>query len=111
MQLIIYNNSCNLHYLRIFINLQLQKTIIKTQDCIKCRKPFSYDSCFVIVIIFSSLTLNLNPTAIAPQQEQQQQSSISKNKQTLSHAKQQQSFVEDLSFDIDNVTFSHHMAS
>jgi hypothetical protein len=37
--------------------------------------------------------------------------SISKNNQTLSYAKQQQSFVEDLSFDIDNVTFSHHMTS
>ena len=54
----------------------------------------------------------MNHTAIAQQQEQQQQLSISKNNQTLSHAKQQQSFVvEDLSFDIDNVTFSHHMAS
>ena len=53
----------------------------------------------------------MNHTAIAQQQEQQQQLSISKNNQTLSHAKQQQFFVEDLSFDINNVTFSHHMAS
>ena len=46
----------------------------------------------VTVIIFSPLTLNINHTTIAQQQ-------------------QQPSFNEDLSFDIDNVTFSHHMAS
>src|SRR5215212_7777454 len=45
----------------------------------------------VTVIIFSPLTLNINHTTIAQQQ--------------------QPSFNEDLSFDIDNVTFSHHMAS
>ena len=45
----------------------------------------------VTVIIFSSLTLNINHTTIAQQQSP--------------------SFNEDLSFDIDNVTFSHHMAS
>ncbi|MDW0149205.1 MAG: alpha/beta fold hydrolase, partial [Nitrososphaeraceae archaeon] len=45
----------------------------------------------VTVIIFSSLTLNINHTIIAQQQ--------------------QPSFNEDISFDIDNVTFSHHMAS
>ena len=44
----------------------------------------------VVVLIFSSLTLNINHTAIA---------------------QQQLPFIEDLSFDIDNVTFSHHMAS
>jgi pimeloyl-ACP methyl ester carboxylesterase len=45
----------------------------------------------VTVIIFSSLTLNINHVLIAEQQ--------------------QPPFNEDLSFDIDNVTFSHHMAS
>jgi pimeloyl-ACP methyl ester carboxylesterase len=46
---------------------------------------------FVVnLIIFSSLTLNMNHTSIAQQQPP---------------------FNEDLSFDIDNVTFSHHMAS
>ena len=44
----------------------------------------------VTVIIFSSLTLNLNYTTIAQQQPP---------------------FNEDISFDIDNVTFSHHIAS
>jgi pimeloyl-ACP methyl ester carboxylesterase len=45
----------------------------------------------VTVIIFSLLTLNINHALIAEQQ--------------------QPPFKEDLSFDIDNVTFSHHMAS
>ncbi len=44
----------------------------------------------VVVLIFSSLTLNINHTAIA---------------------QQQLPFNEDLSFNIDNVTFSHHIAS
>ena len=44
----------------------------------------------VTVIIISSLTLNLNYTTIAQQQSP---------------------FNEDLSFDIDNMTFSHHMVS
>ncbi len=44
----------------------------------------------VTVIIFSSLILNLNYTTIAQQQSP---------------------FNEDLSFDIDNMTFSHHMVS
>jgi pimeloyl-ACP methyl ester carboxylesterase len=45
----------------------------------------------VTVIIFSSLTLNIHHVVIAEQQ--------------------QPPFNEDLSFDIDNVTFSHNMAS
>ena len=44
----------------------------------------------VVVLIFSSLTLNINHNAIAQQQLH---------------------FNEDLSFNIDNVTFSHHIAS
>jgi pimeloyl-ACP methyl ester carboxylesterase len=46
----------------------------------------------ITVIIFSSLTLNMNQSAIAEQH-------------------QQPPFNEDISFDIDNVTFSHHLAS
>jgi pimeloyl-ACP methyl ester carboxylesterase len=45
----------------------------------------------ITVIIFSLLSLNMNQSSIAEQQ--------------------QLPFREDLSFDIDNVTFSHHMAS
>jgi len=60
------------------------------------------------VIIFTSLTLNINHNAIA---QQQQQLSTLENNQTLSNTKQQPPFIEDLSFDIVNVTFSHHMAS
>ena len=48
----------------------------------------------VTVIISSSLTLNIHHNAIA---EEQQQQPIS--------------FIDDISFDIDGVTFSHHMAS
>jgi hypothetical protein len=44
----------------------------------------------VSIIIYSSLTLNINYTTISQQQPP---------------------FNEELSFDIDNVTFSHHMAS
>jgi hypothetical protein len=46
---------------------------------------------FAIFIVVSSLSLNINHIAIAQQQ--------------------QPPFIEDISFDIDNVTFSHHMAS
>ncbi len=44
----------------------------------------------VTFIVFGSLTLNTNHTAIAQQQPP---------------------FIEDLSFDIENVTFSHHLVS
>jgi hypothetical protein len=54
----------------------------------------------VIIIIsgifVSSLVLNQNQTAIAQQQQQQ---------------KRQPLASKDISFDIDSVTFSHHMAS
>jgi pimeloyl-ACP methyl ester carboxylesterase len=54
------------------------------------------------------LTLNINHTAIA----QQQQLPGSDMIQSLSQTKQQQQpFLEDLSFDIDGITFLHHMAS
>ncbi len=65
-------------------------------------------------IFASSLILYQNQSAIAQQQQQQQQllGSNSSN-QTISPAKQQQQLFasKDISFDIDNVTFSHHMAS
>ena len=48
---------------------------------------------FTTLVVGSSLSLNINHAAIA---EQQQQSL---------------SFIKDISFDIDGVTFSHHMAS
>src|SRR5687767_9773646 len=63
----------------------------------------------VTVIIYGSSTSNIIHIAIA--QEQQQQLSILENNQTLSHVNQQPPFIKDLSFGIDNVTFSHHMAS
>jgi pimeloyl-ACP methyl ester carboxylesterase len=49
------------------------------------------------IIFVSSLILNQNQSAIAQQQQQQHQ--------------QQPSVSKDISFGIDNVTFSHHMAS
>ena len=66
---------------------------------------------FAMIIIFSLLILNQDQIAIAQQQQQQQQLPRSETKQSLSQDKQQQPFLEDLSFVIDDVTFSHHMAS
>jgi pimeloyl-ACP methyl ester carboxylesterase len=59
--------------------------------------PFYFVAIFltilvITVIIFSLLTLNMNQSAIAEQH-------------------QQPAFNEDISFNINNVTFSHHMAS
>ena len=68
-------------------------------------------------IFASLLILNQNQNAIAQQQQQQQQQQqllgSNSSNQTISPAKQQQQpFVpKGISFDIDNVTFSHHMAS
>jgi|SRR5215204_1283684 hypothetical protein len=67
-----------------------------------------------IGIFASSLILNQNQAAIAQQKQPQQLlGSRQTSNQTISQAKQlQQPFVsKDISFDIDNVTFSHHMAS
>jgi pimeloyl-ACP methyl ester carboxylesterase len=83
---------------------------------------FHYSFCFItifftiliaIFIVIESSILNTNHIAIAQQQpEQQQVNTAESNNQTLSLTKQQTSpFIEDGSFDIDNVTFSHHMAS
>src|SRR5437763_14013838 len=67
-------------------------------------------------IFASSLILNQNQSAVAQQRQQQQQlllGSQQSSNHTISHAKQlQQPFVsKGISFDIDNMTFSHHMAS
>jgi hypothetical protein len=80
---------------------------------------FCLTAIFITIIIAtgifaSSLILYQNQSAIAQQQQQQQQllGSNSSNQTLLSPAKQQQPFVsKDISFDIDNVTFSQHMAS
>ena len=55
------------------------------------------DMKIVPAIFVSSLVLNQNQTAIAQQQQQQQQEQALASK--------------GISFEIDNVTFSHHMAS
>src|SRR5919197_4464931 len=64
-------------------------------------------------IITSLLILNQNQTAIAQQQQQQQQKLLGSQSgnQTVSPAKQQPFVSKDISFDIDNVTFSYPMAS
>src|SRR5688500_10782727 len=55
-----------------------------------CLPTMFFTILVVTLIVIGSLTFSTNLTAIAQQQP---------------------SFIEDLSFDIDNVTFSHHMAS
>jgi pimeloyl-ACP methyl ester carboxylesterase len=82
---------------------------------------FCLTAIFLTIIIATgifaiSLILNQNQAAMAQQQQQQQRlllGSQQSSNQTISHAKQlQQPFVsKGISFDIDNVTFSHHMAS
>jgi hypothetical protein len=74
-----------------------------------CDSNVCYDSYIATGIFVSSLILNQNQSAIAQQQLLGSQGS---NQTLLSPAKQQQPFVSnDISFDIDNVTFSHHIAS
>ena len=87
------------------------------------KSSFYFSFCFItifftilvaIFIVIESPILNTNYIALAQQQQQQQQqvNKFESDKQTLSLAKQQpSSSIEGLSFDIDNVTFSHHMAS
>ncbi|HEX2406979.1 MAG TPA: alpha/beta fold hydrolase, partial [Nitrososphaeraceae archaeon] len=73
-----------------------------------CMTTMFFAIIVLTVIIFGSLTSNVNHIVIAQQQENKAES----NNQTLSHTKQQPPpFMEDLSFYIDDVTFSHHMAS
>jgi hemolysin activation/secretion protein len=64
------------------------------------------------------LGLNQNQIAIAQQQQQQQQQELQEfqNNQMQSSPssltkQQQEPILEGISFDIDNMTFSHHMAS
>src|SRR6188472_750291 len=78
---------------------------------------FCLTAIFLTIIIATgifaiSLIFNQNQSAIAQQQQQLLGSQQSSN-QTISSAKQlQQPFeTKGISFDIDNVTFSHHMAS
>ena len=77
--------------------------------------PFYLTKMFFTILLVSftvigSLTLNTNYIAIS-QQQQQLSTNESNNNQISYYAKQQPPFLEDLSFDIDNVTFSHHIAS
>jgi pimeloyl-ACP methyl ester carboxylesterase len=63
-----------------------------------------------------TLVLNQNHTAMAQQQQlqqQPQQQQMQANNQTLfsPSAEEQQQLLEGVSFQIDNVTFTHHMAS
>jgi pimeloyl-ACP methyl ester carboxylesterase len=65
--------------------------------------------------IFIALGLiNQNQIAIAQQQQQQQElqnNQTSLSSSSLSKQQNQQPTLEGISFDIDNMTFSHHMAS
>ena len=81
----------------IFITYQLVYFKMNEKDHFSFHFSFSrtlifFMIIFAIFIVVSSLSLNINHIAIAQQQ-------------------QQPPFIEDISFDIDNVTFSHHMAS
>ena len=91
------------------------------KDNFSFHPSFCLTAIFLTIIIATgifaiSLILNQNQAAMAQQQQQQQRlllGSQQSSNQTISHAKQlQQPFVsKGISFDIDNVTFSHHMAS
>jgi pimeloyl-ACP methyl ester carboxylesterase len=70
-----------------------------------------------IIIITTSisfvfpLVLNQNHTAMAQQQLQQQQQQLQANQTFSPSVEEQRQLLEGISFQIDNVTFSHHMAS
>jgi hypothetical protein len=89
------------------LNLPLNKTGKSSFHFPSCLSTICFTILVLTVIVIGSLTLNTSPIVIA----QKQQSTDESNNQTLSHTKQRPPFVEDLSFDIDNVNFSHHMAS
>ncbi|HEY9387521.1 MAG TPA: hypothetical protein VIP70_10810 [Nitrososphaeraceae archaeon] len=65
--------------------------------------------------LFVSLGLNQNQIAIAQQQQEElqelQNNQTSLSSSSLTKQQQQQPTLEAISFDIDNMTFSHHMAS
>jgi len=58
----------------------------------------------VVIISVSTIGIGLNLPRIAMAQQQQPQAN-------LTSIEEQQQLMEGISFDIDNVTFSHHMAS
>jgi pimeloyl-ACP methyl ester carboxylesterase len=70
-----------------------------------------------IIIITTSisfvfpLVLNQNHIAMAQQQLQQQQQQLQANQTFSPSVEEQRQLLEGISFQIDNVTFSHHMAS
>lgn len=65
----------------------------------------------IIFIVNGSLTSNIHHNAIAQKKHQQQQLNTLENNQIISDTEQQPLFIEDLYFDIDNVTFTQHMVS
>jgi pimeloyl-ACP methyl ester carboxylesterase len=71
----------------------------------------------ISIIITTSLlfvfpiVLNQNHTAMAQQQLQQQQQQMQANQTFTPSVEEQRQLMEGLSFQIDNVTFSHHIAS
>jgi pimeloyl-ACP methyl ester carboxylesterase len=87
----------------MFIINQLPDFVMNEKDKFPFHLPFHVKaikflmiaiSIIVTGIFASSLILNQNPTAIEQQQEQEQEQALAS---------------KDTSFDIDNVTFSHHM--
>jgi hypothetical protein len=75
--------------------------------------PILFTFLVIIFIVNDSLTSSISHIVLAQREQQQQQQQLNtlENNQTISQTEQQPPFIEDLSFDIDNVTFSHHMAS
>ena len=73
--------------------------------------PILFIFLVIIFIVNDSLTSGIFHIVLAQREQQQQQLNTLENNQTISQTEQQPLFIEDLSFDIDNVTFSHHMAS
>ena len=65
----------------------------------------------IIFIVNGSLTSNIHHNAIAQKKHHQHQLNTLENNQIISDTEQQPPFIEDLSFDIDNVTFTQHMVS
>jgi len=73
--------------------------------------PILFTFLVIIFIVNDSLTSSISHIVLAQREQQQQQLNTLENNQTISKTEQQPPFMEDLSFDINNVTFSHHMAS
>ncbi len=81
------------------------------------RNSIVNSSQFIIIAVFLVITTSISvigivsnqPQITMAQQQQQQQSQVVN--QTYSVTKQQQPNLLGVSFEIDNVTFSHHTAS